>query len=154
MKTNCIQRNIPDSGALSHRRGIFSVDCVCSGNESLTALELILADGLDISEVYKTRRQHLPAILSTTSSFIRLDVQHILEFTRNALLKTDMIGGFSDAGKHLRDLCCTLEAGPPHASVSAPGAPPHLNTLQLGDTHCTRMVQKLEIAITKAALAY
>ena len=96
------------------------------GIKSLTALELIIDDAGGASNIYKRRlRRHLLAILSATPSLIRLEVKHRLSEHRDmrGVLSTDMIGGFSDAAKHLRRLSCTLEVDSPYALGNAPSFP-------------------------------
>jgi hypothetical protein len=109
---------------------ISSLIAFVRGIASLTALEVMLDNGVDVSDIYKTLREHLPAILSATPSLIRLDVRHPLEFNGGAVLSTGTIGRFSDAGKYLRRLCCTLEVGPPYSSASPPSFP-HLEVLRI-----------------------
>ena len=112
------------------KEGISSLIAFVQGVESLNALELIIDDGVDVSDVYRPLREHLPAILDATPSLIRLDIEHPLEFDPNVVLSTNMIGRFSNAGRHLRCLSCSLGVDTPYALDDVPSFP-HLEILRI-----------------------
>jgi hypothetical protein len=116
------------------------------GIGSLTALELNIDDGPDISDVYKFLREHLPAILNSTPSLIRLDLEHpsTFEYDVNAVLSTDMVGRMSDAGNHLRHLSCSIEVSFPYNLGNAPSFP-YLEILRVA-VDCDWQVPSPQIA--------
>lgn len=112
------------------KEGISSLITFVQGIGSLTALELIIDDGVDVSGVYEPLREHLPEILNATPSLIRLEIEHPLEFDPTSVLSTDMIGRFSDAGRHLKCLSCSLGVDPSYA-LDVPPSFPHLEILRI-----------------------
>lgn len=100
------------------------------GISSLTTLELIIDNVVDASGLFKPLRDHLPAILDATPSLIWLDIEDPIEFDPIGVLSTDMIGRFSDAGRHLRCLSCSIGFDYPYALNNAPSFP-HLEILRI-----------------------
>lgn len=112
------------------KEGISFLIAFVQGISSLTALELIIDNAVDASNLYRPLRDHLPAILDATPSLIRLDIEDSLEFDPDCVLSTDMIGRFSDAGRHLRCLSCSIGFDYPYALNNAPSFP-HLEILRI-----------------------